>query len=582
MISQRLSFILLGAAGGLAAWVLTQIANEPLGALWGGRPLLGFGLFALIFFGSGLAMLGELGLRRATLAAAGLALPVTLLALWKSLGFASAEQMLSTGHVMVALCVLATIPVPFMVATRFEGRQGWSDYRVLFLESWNIVVRYAAAWLFVGVVWVVLLLSAELLKLVGMREFAEILGKPLTVWLITGTALGLGLSVVTEMSDMVSPYLLLRLLRLLLPVLLGVVIVFVAVLPLRGLTHLFGHLSAAGILSAVALAAISLISIAVDQDDQEAVHTKVLSWSTRGLALLLPVLGGLAAWAVVLRVLDYGWTPDRVVAAAGVTVVLGYSVLYALSILSGRGWMGWLRRANIGMALGVVGLGLLWLTPLISPEAMAARSQIGRFERGDADVFALPLWEMKAEWGVPGARALAALRARAAEPGQDALAARLALLERDDARWALQQDTSDGQDALARLGGALRVLPEGAQAPEELLRALLRYGRDDLAQLCAVEREDGLPACLLYLTDFLPTSPGGDAVLLQAGRGSEGIELFYEARASWVAVGRFLPPDEAGEDVDAAIRALLNGEGKLVPSGLMVLDAGGLQIGVRR
>ncbi len=581
MISQRLSFILLGTAGGLAAWALTDLLGDRLLGIWGGRPLLGLALFALIFFGAGLAMLGELGLRRAAMAAAGLGLPVTLLALWKSLGFESAERMLDTGHLMIAICVVATIPVPFLVATRFEGRQGWHDYRVLFLESWNIVVRYAAAWLFVGVVWAVLLLSAELLKLVGMREFAELLGEPLSVWVITGAALGLGLSVVTEMSDMVSPYLLLRLLRLMLPVLLGVVIVFVLVLPLRGLTHLFGHLSAASILSAVALASVSLISIAVDQDDQEAVHTPVLRWSARGLALLLPVLGGLAGWAVMLRVKDYGWTPDRVTAAAGVIVVLGYSVLYALAVLSGRGWMGWLRRANIAMALGIVGLAGLWLSPLISPEAIAVRSQMARFAAGASDPVDLPLWEMKTEWGVAGQRALERLTARAAEPGQDLLAERLALLERPDARWALRRDAAGDADARAQLVAGLRVLPEGAEVPVELLTLILRFGRDELAGDCAAQRGDDLPACLIYLTDFLPEQPGQDAVFLQAGRGLAGLELFSEGRGGWNAAGRFAPGLEAGADLDAVMRALVAGEGRLVPSGLMSLEAGGQKIGIR-
>jgi len=224
---------------------------------------------------------------------------------------------------------------------------------------------------------------------------------------------------------------------------------------------------------------------------------------------------------------------------------------------------------------------VLWLTPLISPEAMAARSQIGRFERGVSDVVDLPLWEMKTEWGVAGTRALAQLEARATQPGQDALANRLALLQRDDARWALQQDAKGEGDAAKRLAAGLRVLPEGAEVPEELLNAMVRYGRDDLAQACSVARDDDLPACLLFLTDFLPERPGADAVLLEPGRGSAGIELFAETRGSWIAAARFLPAGDNVGDVDAMIRALLAGEGALVPSGLMVLDAGGVRIGVR-
>lgn len=577
MISQRLGFILLGALGGLAAWVLTELAGEHLLGLWGGRPLLGLGVFALIFFGAGLAILGELGPRRAVISAAALAAPVALLALWKSLGFASAGQMLDTGHLMTALAVLGTIPVPFLVALKLEGRPGWCDYRVLFLESWNIVVRYAAAALFVAVVWGVLGLSAALLKLVGLREFADLLGEPVAVWLISGVALGLGLSVVTEMSDMVSPYLLLRLMRLLLPVLLGVVLVFVAALPLRGLTHLFGSLSAAGILSAVAVAAISLVAIAVDQDDHEAVHAPVLRWSARGLALGLPVLGGLAAWAVALRVGDYGWTPARVTAAAGVAVILGYALIYAGAVLTGRAWMRWLRRGNIVMALAVSGLALLWLSPVISPEALAVRSQIARYESGAADLRALPLWEMQAEWGIAGQRGLARLAARAAEPGQEALAERLALLERDDARWALQRDDAGAQAEEAALSAVLRVLPEGAALPEGLAGAILQANAASFTKDCAEPRADGLPDCLLVLTDFVPADPATDAVLLRPG--ARRVTLLSGEGGHWRIAAPSGPELAPGETLDGMIAALIAGQGRLVPSGQMALEADGKVIG---
>lgn len=580
-MSQRFIFILMGLAGGFAAWALTELFDDYLEALWGGRPLLVLVLFTLILFATALAILGELGLRRTLVSSGGLALAVSLLALWKSLGFDTAGQMLERGHAIAALLVLGTVPVPFLVALKLEGRAGWRDYRVLFVESWNIVVRQAAAWLFVGVVWVVLLLSVSLLDLVGLRAFSELIGEPLTIWLVTGAAWGLGLAVVTEMPEVVSPYLLVRLVRLIAPVLMAVVVVFLLMVPLRGLNDLFGSLSAAGILSTVALAAIVLVSIVVDQDDTEATRSGVLRWSARGLALMLPVLAGLAVWAVALRVRDYGWTPNRVSAAAGVSVILGYGVLYLAAVLRGRGWMVWLRRGNIAMALAVIALAILWLTPAISPEAIAVRSQIVRFEAGRGDLTDLPLSEMKADWGAAGARGLEQLAARAAEPGQKALAARLALLEREDARWALRHLPEDAEARRARLAAALRVLPEGAAAPEELLSEMMEFDWRELPELCTQTRPDGLPSCLLYLTDFLPDRPGTDAVLLMAGRGGAGLEVYSQDGTRWQSVSRLATDLNPGEDYSTTIRALLDGQGVMVPSPMMVLKVGDQMIGIQ-
>ena len=374
-MAKRVQYILLGLLGGLAFWGL---ASAP--ADWhAGRGFVGAAIFAAVFFGAVLAMLGDLGPRRALLSAGALALGVAALGLLKSIGFVDAGQMLGTGHVVVALLTLASLPVPFLIARELGGKGHWVDYQVLFIETWNILVRYAAAWLFVGTVWLVLWLLAMLLRLVGVEALADLLGSAPAIWLVSGAALGLGLSVVTEMPDMVSPYLLLRLFRLLLPLVLAVELVFVAVLPLRGLTHLFGHLSAAGILIATAIAAIGLVSVAVDQDDVEAAHDRVLPVAGRGLAMLLPLLAGLAIWALAERVTAHGWTPLRVTAAAGTGVVTGYALLYAAAVLTGRRWMGWIRRANVAMALAMIGLAALWLTPLISPETIATRSWLMRW-----------------------------------------------------------------------------------------------------------------------------------------------------------------------------------------------------------
>ncbi|MDD8022569.1 MAG: DUF4153 domain-containing protein [Paracoccaceae bacterium] len=570
MIGARVQFLVLGSAGGLAFWALSDLLSD-----WHDtRALLALALLAVVFFGTALATLGELGARRALLGGAALGGLVAALGVLKSFGFSTSSQMMEAGHVLVALIALGSLPVPFWVAHNLRASTGWTDYRVLFLESWNIVVRYAAAWAFVGAVWVVLLLSAALLRLVGVELLADLLAEELVIWLICGAALGLGLSVVTEMSDMVSPYLLLRLLRLLLPVVLGVVVVFVAVLPLRGLTHLFGHLSAAGTLGGTAVVVISLIAIAVDQDDVEAPHAPALIWSARGLALLLPVLSGLAAWAVALRVDQYGWTPARVMAAAGVAVLLGYAVAYALAVLTGRYWMGWVRRANTAMALAMIALAVVWLTPLISPERIAVNSQLGRFAEGRLAPEALPLWELANDWGKPGQAALADLRVQAAENA--ALAEALVRLDQAGSRWDLERDLPPGQpERVAALRQLLVVQPAGAEMPEDLLDVIARSGFDPA--FCDDRTPAGNPGCLLVLADLMTDVPGDEALLL-AGQGRSfglPVRAFWNGPRGWqtgtpVTLGRDDPADAmALIDTLSGAPAL-----SLEPAGLMALKLG--------
>ncbi|MDP3861094.1 MAG: DUF4153 domain-containing protein [Phaeovulum sp.] len=580
MLKDRVLHVLLGTAGGLSGWLLAEILADRLPD----RVLLVLAVLAVVGFGGALTMLAELGLRAALFAAAVLAPPVAALAFWGAGRFASVAEFFGSGHVVLALAVLGAVPVPFLMARLAGGRWGWFDYATLFTHSWNALVRIASAAAFAGVVWVVLLLSSVLLDLVGVTHLGEALRQPLVAWLLTGGALGLGLAVVAELADLLSPYLLLRLLRLLVPVVLAVVAVFVVVLPLRGLSELFGNLSAAAVLMAAAAGSVALISIAVDQADDEAVTGWFLPESARILAVLVPILGALSVWAVVLRVGQYGWTPGRVSAAAGAGVSFGYGVFYAYAVLLGTGWMERIRRANLAMALALIGLAALWLTPLLNAEAISVRSQMARFDAGESGHGALPLWEFAHDWGRPGQAALAELRARASEPGQEALAARLAALDAATSDWQFAQSAAAPDATLAR-SAEVPVLPAGQSMPEGLWQALDTGARQAVLEGCRRATPEGAPGCLLVLADLVMAWPGDEAVFL-FGAGPVALagaaQSYRQDGAGWQAAGDLrLLGDAPGISAAAAIDRL-HAEGvKLVPAGIFALDIGGLPVLLR-
>jgi hypothetical protein len=544
-MAKRVQFILLGLLAGAAFWQLSELPWD-----WrDSRAFAAVAVLALAFFGGALGMLGELGGRRALLWAGAISLPAAGLTWLKSLAFSDVAQMLGASHVALALLLVTVLPVPFAIAIAKGGRAGWRDYPVLFCETWNIVVRYAAAWLFVALVWLVLWLLSALLELVGIDQLGEFLTEAPVAWLISGAVLGLGLSVVVELSDMLSAALLLRLLRLLLPVVLLVELVFVAVLPASGLSHLFGYLSPAGILIATALASILLVAIAVDQDDTEAAQAPALTWSARGLALLLPVLVGLAAWALALRIGQHGWTPDRVCAAAALLVIAGYALSYALAVLRGAGWRGTIRQANVVMALVALAIGVLWLTPLLSAERIAVRSQLAR------------------------------LRRSAAAPGQEALAQRIAQLDGAKLRGDMGESASAVDARAAALRPVIRVVPEGEVLPEPLLEAIARMADADWAEGCVRMTAAGNPGCVVILADFGPAVPGRDALLLRES-GFETVLAFHETGARWMlARPVFLGPSGAPAG-GALIDALIKGNGATEPAQIQALPLGARQVTV--
>ena len=569
MNSIRMQHLMLGALAGLGLWALIDHVDLT------GRLDFAALVFAIIFFGGGLVMAGPLGVRRALIGAAGVALPVALLALWESTNFATPEEMMESGHAVLALVVLGALPLPFAMSLLRHGRDGLSEYPTLFMESWGVVVRYAAAALFVGVVIAVLFLSAQLLKLVGLDMVEDWLEEPVVIWTLSGAVLGLGLAIVYELSDMISPVLVLRLLRLLLPVVLLVVLAFVLALPLRGLSSLFGHMSAAGILIVTALGAISLISIAVDQDDVEAVQAPIMQWCARGLAFLVPVLGAIALWALHLRIREYGWTPARVSGVVGGLAVMGYGIAYAGAALGGRHWMGWTRRVNIAMACALIATATLWMTPLINPEAISARDQMQRLQDGRLASTQAPLWEFAHDWGVPGRAALATLRAEKA-PQDPEFAALLERLDASDHRWTFERAPETvADDRLAGFRAELGVWPEGAKVPDGVLREALRLDPRRSGDSCAALRRGEVPGCLVIVADLVPGAEL-EAILITArdvGRFSGG-ELYVFRGGVWAREGALTVPSRFAASDAEVIAQLWSGAGAIVPAGIQALSLG--------
>ncbi|MGO4851226.1 DUF4153 domain-containing protein [Phaeovulum sp. W22_SRMD_FR3] len=595
MLRARIEHAVLGTLAGAAGWSLTNWVPDLLaGGDLAARLALVISVLALSFFTAALVMLSQVGLWRALGASALLALLVAALAAVASLRFDSVGDFLDSGHHFMALFVLMTLPVPFLMG--WGQGQGWRAYPALFVNAWSIVVRYAAAWLFTGVVWGVLWLSALMLNLVGIKLLEQALMNEGVAWLLTGAALGLALAVVAEMSDLISPYLVLRLFRLLLPVVLVVITVFVLALPLRGLNGLFGHISAASMLLSAALGAISLISIAVDQRDSDAAQGRIMRLSAQALALLVPVLAALAVWAVGLRVAQYGWTPERVSAMALSGITLGYGLGYGVSVIMGSGWMRRIRAVNLGLAWAVLALAALWLT-VISPEKIAVNSQLARFDAGRLPADALPLWEMAHDWGRAGAEGLAQLRARAATAGQPALAERLKVLESSTDSWTFNQRRWDEDSArrAAALVAAVPVLPADAPADADFFTALGETVGADILDACARRTPQDHPGCLLVLADLLPGQNQGSALLFtwdgRADAGA-GIRTLIKSGGSWSL--DWATPRVAGETIaaetgtnlsdlpGAALIDQLWAEGvRLVPTGDQALAIGSQRIVIK-
>lgn len=587
----RILYAAIGAGAGLAAWLLIDVLGEVIPSE---RLYLFCAMFAAGLSCTLLAMIGPLRLPVALSLAGGLALLIAGLQLWASLRFATLQDHFQTPWSVLASIAILQIGMPFLIAAALPGK-GLRDYPTLFTQAWSILVRYGAAWLFVGLVWALVYLSDALFGLVGLRVIEDLLEMPPVPYLLTGIVLGLALAVVQEWSDYVSPFLLLRLLRLLVPVVGLVVGVFVITLPFRGLSGLFGSFSSAGILLGMAVGAATLVTTALDQTDADAVDLAFMRRATQALALAVPVLAGLGVWAIWLRVAQYGWTPDRLAAATGAAVVLGYGALYALAILrglgGGTGWMGRIRSANVTMALVIVGLAVLWQTPVLNPERISANSQVARYVRGTVGPEGLDLWRMRSAWGHAGAAALADLQRLADQAGDLALQERLAAVETGQ----FPGDGADFEAEKAALGAELAILLPVRGGADASLDASLdanlvagiaaaSYPVEIRGWIdgCKTMTPQGSPGCVLVTGEFLLHEAGPEAMLFYR----QGADNFQYEGFSHGADGvtrripaKFLTGGEiAAQDFDRVLDLLQAGQYSIAPAEINALWVDGRQV----
>ena len=563
----RLQHILLGTLAGLFFWALQEgtIAD----ALLGSRGEFTLAIAGTVFFGTGLAMLGEIGMRKAGMAAVLLAIVSAAFGWWAAGGLVPAQDPVSQmGFDMLALFVLATVPVPFAMVIAQQGRRRWADYPALFTHAWNIVVRYGAAWLFLAVVWLLLYLSSQLLQSVGIDLLRALFRLDWLALGLSGAVLGLGLAVVTELEEMISPYLLLRLLRLLLPVVMVVVLVFLLGLALNaGAIDVVG-VSHATTLIGISMAAILLVSVAVEREDYEAVSAPILRLSALGLALILPVLAAVSAWSAWQAVVESGWTPARVSQAVVIVLIAGYGLGYAGAVLGGAHWMARVRRVNIAMALGLIALAMLCLSPLLDANAISTRSQIARYEAGHTAPSDLPLYAMAQDWGQPGQLGLARLREQA--ENDPALAAALAAIGRGD----VGAPEMSAPQRLADLRRDIALPPGADPIPEALLQVIAQDhsagGRADCAPLGAQQ-----PSCALIMADLRPDLAGQEAVLIRDDGAYDPIRFYYLKRNQWLEGGGLRALSGATAEPRRLIDAIVTGAFQIVPSGISGLQIAG-------
>lgn len=282
-------------------------------------------------------------------------------------------------------------------------------YSELFAHSWTNFFVGAMGLSYAALLAAILLLWGALFDLIGIEFFSKLFQAEWFVRLIYPVVFALGVAAGRDGARFTDAgrTAALAAFRFLLPLLSFVTLLFLAALVFTGLQPLWDTGHAAALLLALCLVLVLFANAAFEDGEREP-SLPVWARSAASAALLvLPVVAGLAAYAVWLRVDQYGLSPQRFLGFVFSVIALAFGLAYAFAALRVRSpWLASIRAPNVALSLGLAATLLLLYSPVLDPLGWSARSQLGRLLRGRADPKAFDYASLRFHLGRPGLAAL--------------------------------------------------------------------------------------------------------------------------------------------------------------------------------
>ena len=409
-----------------------------------------------------------------------------------------------------------------------EGRF-MASYATYFDLAWKLGIQLALSVLFVGAFWALMWLGAGLFGLIKLDFFEKLLGREWFAIPVLAVAVGgaLHLTDIRPVLVQGARTLLLTLLSWLLPLITLIVAGFMVSLPFTGLGALWNIGHATALLLAASAALIVLINAAHQDGAEERMPPKILRLAGSVAAVLTVPLTVIAAYALTLRVQQYGWTVDRVTVAAILIVALAYAGGYAHAALTRGRWLARIEEWNFRVALLALGLMIIMFTPLASPLRISVADQMARLESGKVTPQKFDYAYLRWKGGRYGQAALAVLSR--SPNAHTRLAAGDALKRKE--RY------EPYTPAPTLLAQRITVYPRGARLPESFLKT--DWGKKQARRSPSECMGAMNTPCDALLADL---DGDGRPEIVMFATGGSSVSVFRGNEAGWSLAAAFEAP----------------------------------------
>ncbi|EOQ54424.1 MULTISPECIES: DUF4153 domain-containing protein [Escherichia] len=260
-------------------------------------------------------------------------------------------------------------------------------YSYFYQSVWHNVLILLVIFIANGLTWLVLLLWSELFKLVGITFFKTLFfTTDWFIYLTSGLVTALAVILARTQSRLIDS--IQKLFTLiatgLLPLVSLLTLMFIITLPFTGLSAISRHISAAGLLLTLAFLQLLLMTIVRDPQKASLPWTGPLRCLIKTALLVAPLYVLVAAWALWLRVAQYGWTTERLHGVLVVVVLLVWSLGYFVSIVwrKGQNPLVFQSKVNLTVSLLVLAILVLLNSPVLDSMRISVHSHMARYQSG--------------------------------------------------------------------------------------------------------------------------------------------------------------------------------------------------------
>ena len=382
----------------------------------------------------------------------------------------------------VAVCIAVFFILPY-----FQCRiASWSwhiPYSEIFFQFCRNVFLLFQSAVATGLFWLLLRISAGLFEITEFKALSVYIFDPLVFCILTSfvVAVSITLGLKRPGIDSVGRWIL-SILAWLLPPFAVVSIFFICYLPFSGLKPLLDTGQASILMLLLQISLICLANAAWLDGSRIPFAVSINIVAKAGL-LTLPFYSAICIYSLSIRVGQYGWSVDRIEAAAMLAIIGIWGIGYAIMIIAGK-WPKTIGNVNLIIILVFCVFTTLMNTPLLDTRRLTAHNQVTRLKDGVIKPFDFDFRYMRFNLGRYGYEALLSLKELkgSANAVRISIKAKEALEMKPEERDLFRIPTE--KERMLILTNSVDIIPYGKHIPEKIIRQIAdRWGREELSFL---------------------------------------------------------------------------------------------------